>query len=201
MAGSIENDEALTTLVDEITEGAHGDDGQLRAFGRVFHDEVALPADAFVVGEPVAVLSIHYDGNERRGLVARCRKNRAEYLIGAGELSFPEGSTAQRYTAAYRTWVGIDAYPPGASKASDDDIDISTEIDLVVLAVKRNALSCRILGKDRVLTLRPMNYWEGVQGEIITVSPGKKRRYANHPTSPARSPPPGSTSPPLASRS
>jgi len=33
-----------------------------------------LPADAFVVGEPVTVLEIDYDGNERRGLTVRCRR-------------------------------------------------------------------------------------------------------------------------------
>jgi hypothetical protein len=181
MAGSTENDEELNILVDEITAGARGDDAQLRAFGRVFHDEVALPADAVIVGEPVTVLSIEYEGNERQGIVARCRKNRTEYLIGAGELAFPEGSTGQRYIAAYRTWIGIDPYLPGTHKAADDDIDMTTACDLVVLAVKRNALSCRILGKDRIITLRPANYWEGVPGEIITVSPRKKWRYANHP--------------------
>ena len=37
-------------------------------------DSVALPADAFVIGEPVEVVEVDYDGNARRGLTARCRR-------------------------------------------------------------------------------------------------------------------------------
>ena len=36
--------------------------------------DAALPADGFVIGEPVSVTAVDYDGNERRGLTARCRR-------------------------------------------------------------------------------------------------------------------------------
>ena len=64
----------LDGLIDEIIVDAYGDDEQLWAFRQAFEDNVVVPAEAFVVGEPVRVMTIDYDGNERRGLTARCRR-------------------------------------------------------------------------------------------------------------------------------
>src|SRR5512136_1709478 len=112
MAGGRKNEEELSDLVDEIVVDAYGDDEQLWAFRQAIEDEIALPADAFVVGEPVAVREIDYDGNERRGLTARCRReDGSEHIVAACDLVFPEASKAADYIAAYRTWLGIEAYP------------------------------------------------------------------------------------------
>jgi hypothetical protein len=46
--------------------------------------------------------------------------------------------------------------------------------------VKGNATSCRIPGKGHV-TLRSTRSWDVVPGELITVTPRKKWRYARHP--------------------
>ena len=186
MAGGRESEKELNDLVDKITEDAHGDDEQLWAFLQAFEDEVALPADAFVVGEPLSVLAIDYEGNERRGLVARCRReDGAEYLIAASDVMFHDGSPGARSVAAYRTWLGIEPYQDvlvrKKATATDDDLDMHKKVDLIALAVKGNAVSCRILGKERVLTFRPRRPWEVVPGEIITVSPVKTWRYGGHP--------------------
>ena len=107
-----EDEEELNDLVDEIVVDAYGDDEQLWAFRQVIEDEVALPADASVVGEPVTVLEIDYDGNERRGLTATCRReDGSEHIVAASDLVFPEGSKGADYIAAYRTWLGIEPYP------------------------------------------------------------------------------------------
>jgi len=37
-------------------------------------DRIELPTDVFVIGEPVSVVEIDYDGNERRGLTAKVRR-------------------------------------------------------------------------------------------------------------------------------
>jgi len=63
----------LDKLIEEITLDAVGDDGKFRAFRQALEEHVDLPADGFVIGEPVSVIEIDYDGNERRGLTARCR--------------------------------------------------------------------------------------------------------------------------------
>jgi hypothetical protein len=180
----------LGGLIDEIIADAYGDDEQLWAFRQAFEDNVVLPAEAFVVGEPVTVMTIDYDGNKRRGLTARCRREEgAEQVIAACDLIFPEGSAVARYLAAYRTWLGIDPYPQGSlspmhrrpQKATEDDIDMTQDIELIAVAVKGNAVSCRIPGKDRVITIRPAGLWDVAPGEIITVAPRKQWRYGGHP--------------------
>jgi hypothetical protein len=87
--------------------------------------------------------------------------------------------------AAYRTWLGIEPYPPISAdkrpKATEDDLDLNKKVELVALAVREKAVSCRILGKNHVRTLRPEGRWEVVPGEILTVLPHRKWRYAGHP--------------------
>ena len=178
----------LDALIDEIIVDAYGDDEQLWAFRQGLEDELGLPKEAFVIGEAVTVLTIDYDGNERRGLTARCRReDGTEYQVAACDLFFPRGTMAARYIAAYRRWLGIEPYAQGKvpakrkpKKATEDDLDLTHDIELIALAVKGNAISCRIPGKGHV-TLRSTRSWDVVPGELITVTPRKKWRYAGHP--------------------
>jgi hypothetical protein len=102
----------LDELIEEITVDAYGDDEKLWAFLQVFEDEISLPADGFVIGEPVSVVKIDYDGNERRGLTARCRReDGSEHVVAASDVVFPEGSNGALYHAAYRKWLGLEPYP------------------------------------------------------------------------------------------
>jgi len=66
----------LDRLIDEIIVDAYGDDEQLWAFQQAFEDNVAMPAEAFVVGEAVTVMRIDYDGNERMRITVQCRRRR-----------------------------------------------------------------------------------------------------------------------------
>jgi hypothetical protein len=107
---------ALEELIDEIIVDAYGEDEQLSAFCQVIEDEVPLPTDGFVIGEPVLVVEIDYDGNERRGLTARCRReDGSEHVVAASEVMFPKGSSGERYTVAYRKWLGLDPGPATGS--------------------------------------------------------------------------------------
>ena len=186
MAGGKKSKEELNDLVDEITVDAYNDDEQLWAFRQVIEDEVTMPTDAFVLGEPVTLIEIDYDGNERRGLTGKLRRGDASvHIVSASDLVFPEGSKGADYMAAYRTWLGIEPYPQvlltKKPKAAEDEIDMTKDVQLVVLAVKGTAVSCRMLGTEHVLTLRPSGFWETMPGEIVTVSPGRKWRYGGHP--------------------
>lgn len=180
---------ALDELIEEITVDAYNDDEKLWAFLQIFEDEVSLPADGFVIGEPVSVVEFHYDGNERRGLMAKCRReDGSEHIIAASDVMFPEGFYGARYMAAYRKWLGLEPYPPMVSsarrrqhKATAVDLDLGGPIDLVVLSVKDRAARCRLLGSDRVVTLRPDRIWDLAPGEIVTVKPRKQWQYAGHP--------------------
>jgi hypothetical protein len=62
---------------------AKPEDQQLRAFAAAAEAEICLPADAFVIGEPIEVVAIHYPGNPRAGLV-RVRVARLLPLVIAG---------------------------------------------------------------------------------------------------------------------
>ena len=66
-------------------------------------------------------------------------------------------------------------------KAMADDLDLSGVVELIVLSVKERVARCRLLGSDRVITLRPNRVWELIPGEIITVKPRKRWSYAGHP--------------------
>jgi hypothetical protein len=62
---------SVDELVEEITIDANGEDEQLWAFRQAFEDNVSVPCEATVIGEPVKVMKFDYDGNNRRGLTAR----------------------------------------------------------------------------------------------------------------------------------
>jgi hypothetical protein len=66
-------------------------------------------------------------------------------------------------------------------KVSENDIDLSKPVELVILAVKERAARCRLLGSERVITLRASGLWEFVPGAIVTVMPRKQWHYGGHP--------------------
>jgi tetratricopeptide (TPR) repeat protein len=181
----------LDELIAEITTDAYGDDEQLWAFRQAFEDDVRLPADGFVIGEPVAVIEIDYDGNERRGLTARCRRaDGSEHVVAASDVVLPQGANGARHIAAYRKWLGLDPCPAETSgaahgkrqhKATAEDLDLSGPVELVALSVKERGARCRLLGSDRVITLRASRLWDVVPGEIVRVTPRKHWSYAGHP--------------------
>jgi tetratricopeptide (TPR) repeat protein len=183
--------DALDELIEEITIDAYGDDEQLWAFRQAFEDKVELPADGFVIGEPVSVIAVDYDGNERRGLTARCRReDGSEYVVSVSDVLFPQVSEGARHVAAYRRWLNLDPYsaetqkpprPGRQHKAADDDIDLSYSVELAVLSVKEQTARGRLLGSDRVITLRASCLWNVVPGSLVTLTPRKQWRYAGHP--------------------
>ena len=63
---------SLDTHVDKITLDAHSNDETRWAFRQALEDHAVPPCDGFVIGEPISVIGFDYDGNERRGLTARC---------------------------------------------------------------------------------------------------------------------------------
>ena len=149
-----------------------------------------MPCDGFVVGEPVSVGQFDYDGNSRRGLTARCRRaDGSEHVVAAADVVFPEAEAGSRYVAAYRKWLGLEPVstqvgPPARKrqhKATAADVDPTGPVELVVLSVKESAARCRLLGSERVLTLRATRLWKVVPAEIVVVQPRRQWSYAGHP--------------------
>jgi len=191
-AGQDDSDLAgLDELIERITVDACGDGETLWAFRQAFEDNVIVPCDGFVIGEPVSVLGFEFEGNERRGLTATCRReDGSEHVVAASDVVLPPPSNGARHVAAYRKWLGLEPYPPevvpGARrrrqhKATSADLDLSGPIELVALSVKEKAARCRLPGSDRVVTLRASRLWEVVPGEIAVVRPRRQWSYAGHP--------------------
>jgi hypothetical protein len=188
--GGGERSAEVDQLVEKILVDAYGDDEQLWAFRQAFEDNVTVPCDGFVVGEPVSILRFDYDGNSRRGLTARCRRaDASEHVVAAADVVLPEAATGSRYLAAYRKWLGLGPAPtrdtPSARKrqheAAANDVDMTGHVELVVLSVKENAARCRLLGSERVLTLRATRLWKVVPAEIVVVQPRRQWNYSGHP--------------------
>lgn len=183
--------EDLDRLIEDITTDTDGDDEQLWAFLFAFEDSIELPSDAFVIGEPVAVVGFDYAGNQRRGLVAHCRKeDGSEHTVSATDVVLTEQSIGGHLIAAYRRWSGIDPLPEQSPasprrgrrhKVAAADLDGSDPIELVVLSVKEKAARCRLVASDRVVTLRANRLWDAMPGEIAVVTPHKHWTYGGHP--------------------
>ena len=106
----------LDDLIEEITVDAYGDDEKLWAFRQSFEDNVAVPCDGFVIGESVSVIEFDYDGNERRGLTAKCRReDSSEHVVAASDVVLPKRSSGARYIAAYRKWIGLEPFAAEAT--------------------------------------------------------------------------------------
>jgi hypothetical protein len=189
--GNRKKHDALDELIQEITVDAHNEDEQIWAFQQVFEDTVALPADGFIIGEPVSVISIDYDGNERRGVTARCRReNGAEYVVALPDVVFPKTLPEARLVAAYRKWLGLKPYEAVPTKHSSTgkiqktttiDINPGKPVELVVLAVAETTARCRLPKSAQIITLRISSVTEIVPGSVIMVMPRKQWNYVGHP--------------------
>jgi len=181
----------IDAVLEAVLTDAHGDGEQLWAFHQACVDHVRLPADAFVIGEPIAVMEFEYEGNERRGLTARCRREDGSgHTVALADVVFPPGSSGNTYVAAYRKWLGLEPFStqqPASTrrkprhKATADDLDVSGPIELIAISVKERAARCRVLGSERIVTLRARRLWDVVPGQVVTVTPRKQWRYAGHP--------------------
>lgn len=100
----------LDALVAAITVDAYGDDEPQTAFLEVFNQEAQLPAAATVLGTPVEVVRFDYL-DERRGIVACCRRDGAACDLAAVDLVFPPDAVAAWVQAAYRRWLGLAPHP------------------------------------------------------------------------------------------
>lgn len=103
----------LDDLIEEVIVDAYGEDEQLSSFRQVFEDDGRFPFPATVVGTALEVTGVDYEGDERLGLLALCRRDGKIYqvplldVLPAGPLSL----TTARLLAAYRKWWGAEPLP------------------------------------------------------------------------------------------
>ena len=157
----------------------HDDDAVLRAFGVEVTVERPCPFDAHVIGEPVRITAIRYDGPPRLGLRATCQRGERAYDVSLADVVLPPGHPGAAVLARYRAWLGLDVAAP-VDRADIGAITVGQPVELVVLACKTNALRCRPLGGGREVTLRTA-VRDQIPGVIITVTPRKQWTHARHP--------------------
>ncbi|MGH9184427.1 MAG: calcium-binding protein [Acidimicrobiales bacterium] len=102
----------IDAVLEDILVDAYGEDEQLWAFRQFFEDDATFPFPAQVVGSPVEVVAVDYDGDERRGLVAVCRRDGQTYTVALLDVA-PGRATepTAALVAAYRRWSGVEAIP------------------------------------------------------------------------------------------
>jgi|CXWL01.1.fsa_nt_gi hypothetical protein len=171
-----------------IVAGATTEHQQLRSLEAAARNEVALPAEASVVGEPVTATAITYSGHPRAGLTLWGVRGDRRFSVGLADIAFPPGSDGARFVSLYRAWLGLGelpsdprhgAVPAARHNVTSDDIAVASPVELIVLACRTNALRCRPLGTAREITLRTAVRDE-IPGGIITVMPTKQWTHARH---------------------
>lgn len=104
--------QSLRELIESVTLDAYGVDEELTAFLTVFGDAVALPCPAKLLEIDVEVLAFDFEGDERRGLVARCQHVEGRPgVVSLADVRFGRDTVAAWLHAAFRTWLGLKAFP------------------------------------------------------------------------------------------
>lgn len=99
-------------LIETITVDAYGAEEQLTAFLTVLDEQVTLPCKARLLDIDVEVVGFDLEGDERRGLVARCRREGGPPgVVALADVRFEPGTVAAWLHAAFRTWLGLKAFP------------------------------------------------------------------------------------------
>jgi hypothetical protein len=102
----------LDDFLEEILVDAFGDDEQLTAFEQAFADFARFPIKANIVGTSVDITKVEYEGDERRGLTAVCRRDGERYRVALVDVApGPVPVETARLFAAYRRWLGLPALP------------------------------------------------------------------------------------------
>jgi hypothetical protein len=105
----------LEDLIDEILVDAYGDSEQLTAFEQAFAESARFPFPASIVGVSVDVVRIEFDGDERHGLTAHCRRDGEKHRISLADLvPGPVTLETSRLLAAYRKWQGLPEFRPAS---------------------------------------------------------------------------------------
>lgn len=121
-------------LLAKLLVDAYGDDAQLTALCERIVGALDLPIDVHVVGEPLSLSAVDYDGNSRRSLVARRRReDDGEHRVAFADIQLSPDVASYPYLAAYCRWLGVEQNPikPLSAetrvrqhKVSEDDIEL-----------------------------------------------------------------------------
>lgn len=96
---------------------AYGTDEQLTAFLTVFEEEVDLPCAAEILGVDIEVLAFDLEGDERRGLVVRCRRTGGPTdVVSLVDVRFESGTVAALAAGSFPELAGAQDLPGPAAR-------------------------------------------------------------------------------------
>ena len=143
--------DTIDELIEETLLDAYGEDEQLWSFRQAFEVDVRYPFRGEVVGVEVEVDAVDFAGDERRGLVAVCRRANERHAVSLLDIT-PVGPLpvqTRRLLNAYRRWSGATPLPlaePGSAARW-----MYPRFSTVVMDV------------TAPLALRPMGDWDPVE--------------------------------------
>ena len=96
----------IDDLIEVVIVDADNEDEQLSAFAQSFEDDGRFPFRGLVVGVEVDVMSVDFEGDERRGIVALCRRGGKPYSVSLIDVTpiGPLSLETRQLIAAYRRW-------------------------------------------------------------------------------------------------
>jgi hypothetical protein len=98
------NGAELDGLIEEVLVDAYNDSERLTAFETAF-DEARFPISGRLLGRPVVVSSVVFDGDDRRGLRALVSSDGRSQELDLLDITFDEVPVdTARLVAAYRRW-------------------------------------------------------------------------------------------------
>jgi hypothetical protein len=101
------SDDDLDELIERIAVDAYGDEGYW-CFLQAIENETTSPIPATLVGVPVHLTGIDFDGDERRGLVAKVERDGHATTISILDIALPDPQqTTAHVIAAYQRWLGL----------------------------------------------------------------------------------------------
>lgn len=103
----------IDALLRQVLIDAEDDDEALNAFTYAFEDPAGLPFTALLVGVEVQVVAVDYQGWERQGLSAICRRDSQLHRVGLLDVTpvAPLDRSMPQMLDAYRRWVGAPSLP------------------------------------------------------------------------------------------
>lgn len=99
----------IDALLEELLIDAHGEDEQLGPLHEGITEAFTLPMHVHVVGEPVSLVAIDYDGNPGCGIMGRCRRSDGSgHRITFADMQLAADAPGYAHLAAYCSWLGIE---------------------------------------------------------------------------------------------
>jgi hypothetical protein len=106
--------------IEEILVDAYGEREQLWSFRQAFEDDARFPFRGQIVGADVDVTEVDFEGDERRGLIAVCRRDGERYTVSLLDVVpvGPVTAETRLLMEAYRRWCGAEPLPAAVGDIS-----------------------------------------------------------------------------------